>query len=108
MTAAAPRGSASYLKDQRPAQVIKSGKTDQGSRMSRRDAVPAAAKATWARRSASGCRKHTLRRRFCRPIKHEVGRQLAKFVEVGRSSRLPARPEPVMLLHITSVEKVHH
>ena len=30
------------------------------------------------------------------------GWSAAKFVEVGRSSRLPARPEPVMLLHITS------
>lgn len=88
MTAAAPRGSASYLKDQRPAQVIKSGKTDQGSRMSRRDAVPAAAKATWARRSASGCRKHTLRRRFCRPIKHEVGRQLNLWRSVGHLDSL--------------------
>ena len=69
--------------------------------------MPAAAKATWARRPASGCRKRTLRRRFCRQLKHEVGRQL-NVVEVGRSSRLPARPEPVMLLHITSVEKVHN
>ena len=68
--------------------------------------MPAAAKATWARRSASGCRKRTLRRRICGDKAR--GWSAASFVEVGRSSRLPARPEPVMLLHITSVEKVHN
>ena len=56
--------------------------------MSRRAAVPAAAKATWARRSASGCRKRTLRRRFCRPIKHEGGRQLTLWRSVGHLDSL--------------------
>ena len=56
--------------------------------MSRRAAVPAAAKATWARRPASGSRKRTLRRRFCRQIKHEVGRQLALWRSVGHLDSL--------------------
>ena len=56
--------------------------------MSRRAAVPTAAKATWARRPASGCRKRTLRRRFCRPIKHEVGRQLTLWRSVGHLDSL--------------------
>ncbi len=56
--------------------------------MSRRAAVPAAAKATWARRPVSGCRKRTLRRRFCRPIKHEVGRQLTLWRSVGHLDSL--------------------
>ena len=56
--------------------------------MSRRAAVPAAAKATWARRPASGCRKRTLRRRFCRPIKHEGGRQLTLWRSVGHLDSL--------------------
>ena len=50
--------------------------------------MPAAAKATWARRPASGCRKRTLRRRFCRQIKHEVGRQLALWRSVGHLDSL--------------------
>ena len=56
--------------------------------MSRRAAVPAAAKATWARRPVSGCGKRTLRRRFCRQIKHEVGRQLALWRSVGHLDSL--------------------
>ena len=56
--------------------------------MSRRAAVPAAAKATWARRPVSGCGKRTLRCRFCRQIKHEVGRQLALWRSVGHLDSL--------------------
>ena len=50
--------------------------------------MPAAAKATWARRPVSGCHKRTLRRRFCRPIKHEVGRQLILWRSVGHLDSL--------------------
>ena len=50
--------------------------------------MPAAAKATWARRPVSGCGKRTLRRRFCRQIKHEVGRQLALWRSIGHLDSL--------------------
>ena len=50
--------------------------------------MPAAAKATWARRPASGCRKRTLRRRFCGQIKHDVGRQLALWRSAGHLDSL--------------------
>ena len=44
---------------------------------------------------------------MCLPIKHEVGGQLRVWCQAGHF-RLPARPDPVMLLPMTSVEKVHN
>ena len=44
---------------------------------------------------------------MCLPIKHDVWKTAA-CVGSGGSCRHPARPDPVMLLPVTSVEKVHN
>ena len=84
MTAAAPRGSASYPKAQRPAQRWENRSRKQDEQESRRAGGSSGYRGKAACDGASGCRKRTLRRRFCRQIKHEVGRQLTLWRRATR------------------------